>query len=186
MASATGENMTDIFKREAGRLLGFIKQRVKAPEDAEDILQDVFVQFVNANQVTDPIEQVGAWLFKVARNKIIDSYRKKKAVPFSQLESGDTDEDGGLSLADILPDISASPDVEYTRSVIWEALERALDQLPEQQREVFILHEMEGKSFKVIAEMTGSSVNTLLSRKRYAVLALRDELNELYQEMINL
>ena len=180
------ESVSDVFKREAGRLLGFIKQRVNAPEEAEDILQDVFAQLVDVQQLSEPIEQVSAWLFKVARNKIIDNYRKKKTIPMSQLEAAAAIEgDEEMGLADILPDISASPDVEYSRAMIWEALEAALAELPDNQREVFTMHELDGKSFKQISEETGESVNTLLSRKRYAVLALRGSLQDVYLEIIN-
>ncbi len=188
MPETARESITDVFKREGGRLLGFIKQRVSAPEEAEDILQDVFTQLVDVQQYAEPIEQVSAWLFKVARNKIIDKYRKKKTLPFSQVEAaaGSQDEDGeGMSLADILPDISSSPDLEYTRAMIWEEIERALTEIPQQQREVFVMHELEGMSFRQISEVTETPINTLLSRKRYAILALRERLQDLYIEIIN-
>ncbi|MEL6625671.1 MAG: sigma-70 family RNA polymerase sigma factor [Bacteroidota bacterium] len=172
------------FQRDRDRLYAFIRQRVPSMEDAEDILQDVFAQLVDRYDTIESIERVSGWLFSVARNKITDSYRKKKPASFSQIEgkSGDDDE-APLSLTDILPDLSSSPDVQYLRSQILDELEEALEELPEEQREVFVLHEFENKSFKDISQMTGVGVNTLLSRKRYAILSLRKRLENLYQEL---
>jgi RNA polymerase sigma factor (sigma-70 family) len=169
-------------RKEGPRLLEFIRRRVRSDEDAEDILQDVFSQLVSSYSITEPIEKVSAWLFAVARNRIIDWYRKRKhSAPAPR------DEESGLplNLEDILFDPSQEPDEVYLRSVVWTELADALDDLPEEQREVFIMHELEGRCFKEIAAVTGESVNTLLSRKRYAVLYLREALQELYDEFLN-
>lgn len=170
----------DAVHAERKRLGDFIRRRVGNDEDAEDILQDVFVQLVTSYSVTEPIEQLTAWLFRVARNKIIDWYRKKKpdALPRSF-----GDENEPLNLADILYDPTQDPDKVYARSLVWTELADALDELPEEQREVFILHELEGESFKEMSERLDVPLNTLLSRKRYAVLHLRERLQELYSEM---
>ena len=167
-------------------MFNFILRRVRSPEDAEDILQDVFYQLVTSYSVTEPIEKLTSWLFTVARNKIIDWYRKRR--PASSLSQTIANPDGEhdaslpLNLEDILFDPAESPDQAYARSVVWTKLADALDELPDNQRQVFVMHELEGKSFKEIAELTGEPVNTLLSRKRYAVLFLRDRLQELYSE----
>jgi RNA polymerase sigma factor (sigma-70 family) len=152
-------------------------------EDAEDILQDVFYQLVTSYSLTDPIEKLTSWLFTVARNKVIDWYRKRRHE--DTLDTG-MDIDEPLSLEEVLFDPSQSPDEVYARSLVWTELADALEELPEKQREVFVMHELEGKSFKEISEETGESINTLLSRKRYAVLLLRERLQELYDEMQNL
>lgn len=164
------------------RLFDFIRKRVRTEEDAEDILQDVFYQLVSSYSITEPIEQLSSWLFAVARNRIIDWYRKRKHTA-----SLPVDEDTGLALnlEDLLFDQAQEPDAVYTRSLVWTELADALDELPEEQRAVFVMHELEGRSFKEIAEITGESVNTLLSRKRYAVLFLRENMQELYDELIN-
>jgi len=164
---------------ERGRLFDFIRRRVRTAEDAEDILQDVLYQFVASYSVTEPIEKLTAWLFRVARNKIIDWYRKKKPDPMPRDEKNPNEP---INLEDILFDSSLNPERLYARSVVWSELSDALEELPEDQREVFVMHELEGKSFKEIAAETGEPVNTLLSRKRYAVLALRVRLQELYDE----
>ena len=164
---------------ERKRLLDFIRRRVRTEEDAEDILQDVFYQLATSYSVTEPIEKITSWLFTVARNRIIDWYRKKR--PESLPASG-CDPTVPLNLEDILYDPKQNPDRVYARSLVWTELADALDELPEEQREVFVLHELEGKSFKEIVELTGEPLNTLLSRKRYAVLHLRDRLQELYEE----
>lgn len=161
------------------RLLEFIRRRVRSEEDAEDILQEVFFQLLASYSVTEPIEKLSAWLFAVARNRIIDWYRKRThsaSVPVDQ-ETGRP-----LNLEEILSDPEQEPDEVYVRSIVWTELREALDELPEEQREVFVLHELEGKSFKEIAEITGEGINTLLSRKRYAVLYLRESLRDLYDE----
>ncbi len=164
--------------QERKRLLGFIKRRVGNESDAEDIVQDVFYQLASSYSVTEPIEKLTAWLFHVARNKIIDWYRRRRDT--ITLET--RDEDGPLMLAEVLFDAEQDPNKLYEQSIVWTELEDALDDLPEEQREVFVLHELEGRSFKEIAEITGEPINTLLSRKRYAVLYLRERLQELYDE----
>lgn len=161
------------------RLLEFIRRRVRTEEDAEDILQDVFYQLASSYSVTEPIEKITAWLFTVARNRIIDWYRKKRP---DQLPRDEDNPDVPLNLEDILFDPRQNPDRVYARSLVWTELADALDELPEAQREVFVLHELEGKSFREIVDLTGEPLNTLLSRKRYAVLHLRERLQELYDE----
>lgn len=164
---------------ERRNLFDFIRRRVRTEEDAEDILQDVLYQLVANYSVTEPIEKMTAWLFRVARNKIIDWYRKKKpeSLPHDANNPGEP-----LNLEDILYDSSMNPERLFARSVVWSELSDALDDLPEEQRDVFVMHELEGKSFKEIAQETGEPVNTLLSRKRYAVLTLRSRLQDLYDE----
>lgn len=174
----------ETMRSERPRLLNFIKKRVPTSEDAEDLLQDVFVQLVSGITDVESIGNLSSWLFTVTRNKITDWYRKKKAVPFSRTGAGDDDEFAN-SIADLIPGNGLLPDDEFTRTVAWEAIETAIENLPEAQREVFVLHEFEGWSFNDIAEKTGESLNTLLSRKHYAVKALRKELEEMYREMIN-
>ena len=166
---------------ERPKLLNFIRRRVKTDEDAEDILQDVFYRLVTSYSVTEPIEELTSWLFRAARNRIIDWYRKRKADPFSTL---DLEESLPVRLEEILFDPEVDPDTLFARSRVWTELSDALDELPDRQREVFVLHELEGKSFKEIAEITGEPVNTLLSRKRYAILTLRERLQDLYDEFL--
>lgn len=175
----------ETVNRERGRLFRFIRDRVPETEDAEDILQDVFSELVQAYRTMQSIERVTSWLFTVARNRITDLYRKKKPVAESRLASvGGDDDDTPLTLSQILPDFSSMPDDELMRQAVWDQLEAALDELPATQREVFVLHEFEDMSFKEIAEKTGVGQNTLLSRKRYAVLHLRERLQELYDELV--
>src|ERR1041384_33968 len=175
------------IQAERKRLFDFIRGRVRTSEDAEDILQDVFYQLVTSYSVTEPIERLTSWLFTVARNRIIDWYRK--ARPTSSISQSVVNLDGGgdsqapMNLEDILFDPSETPDQTYARSIVWTELADALEELPENQRQVFVMHELEGRSFKEIAEMTGEPINTLLSRKRYAVLFLRERLQELYNEI---
>jgi len=176
--------ISDAVGQEQSRLRNFIRRRVPDPRDAEDILQDVFYELVEANRLLMPIEHVSAWLFRVARNRITDLFRKKKPEPFSNSER--LDEDGEvLFLEDLLPSPDAGPEAIYARSLLLEELELALDELPEEQREVFVAHEIDGLSFKQIAAETGVGVNTLLSRKRYAVLHLRQRLQAIYNELTN-
>ncbi|MBI2502862.1 MAG: RNA polymerase sigma factor [Candidatus Latescibacteria bacterium] len=170
------------LRAERQRLLDFIRRRVRTREDAEDIIQDVFYQLVASYSVTEPVEQLTAWLFAVARNKIIDWYRKRRPESWPAGEG----EAAGLALEEALFDPSPGPDQVYTRSLVWEELAAALDELPEKQREVFVQHELEGRSFKELADQTGESINTLLSRKRYAVLYLRDRLREWREEIQHL
>ena len=167
-----------VVVRERSRLGNFIRRRIGNPEEAEDILQDVFYEFVEEYRLPESIEQASAWLFRVARNRIIDRFRKKKEVPIS--ETGD-EEDYRLDLA--LPSPDAGPEAEYARAVLLDALRQALDELPEAQREVFVEHELEGRSFKEIAAQSGVAINTLLARKRYAVLHLREKLQAVYDEL---
>ncbi len=167
------------FRSERKRLFDFIRRRVRSEADAEDILADVFYQMVLSYSVTEPIEKMASWLLTVARNKIIDWYRKRKPEAFRQR---DDENRMPLNLEDILYDPGQDPDVLYARSLLWTELADALDELPDEQREVFVMHELEGKSFKEIAEITGEPVNTLLSRKRYAVLFLREALQEIYND----
>jgi RNA polymerase sigma factor (sigma-70 family) len=174
--SSTAESA---FRKERKRLLDFIRQRVRTEEDAEDILSDVFYQLISTASVAEPIEKMTSWLFTVARNRIIDWYRKKRP---ELLRPQFDDESLPLNLEDILFDPTQDPDSVYARSLIWTELAEALDDLPKEQRDVFVMHELEGKSFKEIAEITGERQNTLLSRKRYAVLYLRERLKELYRE----
>jgi len=169
--------------QERSRLLNFIRKRVADDEEAEDILQDVFFQFVEAYRAIESIERVTSWLFAVARNKIIDRYRKKKPEPLRRNLGQRHRDEEQLMLEDILPDLTHHQDDEMMRSVILNAIEEALDELPEAQRQVFIWHEFEDKSFKEIATLTGDPVNTLLSRKRYAILHLRERLQNLYNEL---
>jgi RNA polymerase sigma factor (sigma-70 family) len=166
--------------RHRTRLLDFIRRRVGTDEDAEDIVQDVFYQFLSNYSVAQPIEQLSAWLYTVARNRIVDWYRKRK-----HKSQPPTDEETGLplNLEEILFDPSGEPDRVMFRGAVWEALADALEELPGEQSEVFVMHELEGRSFKEIAEITGENINTLLSRKRYAVLALREALQDMYNEL---
>jgi RNA polymerase sigma factor (sigma-70 family) len=173
-------------QKERKRLLDFIRRRVRTEEDAEDILQDVFYQLITSYSVTQPIEKLTAWLFTVARSKIVDWYRKRKHQVSSLDAQGKEGPEGPLNLEDILYDPTLNPDEVYARSLVWTELADELEELPEEQREVFVMHELEGKSFKEIAEVTGEPINTLLSRKRYAVLQLRERLQELYYEFQNL
>jgi len=167
-----------VVVREQSRLGNFIRTRVGDPAEAEDILQDVFYEFVEEYRLPESIEQASAWLFRVARNRIIDRFRKKKPVSLS--ETGD-EEDYRLDLA--LPSPDAGPEAEYARALLLDALREALDELPEAQREVFVEHELDGRSFKEMAARTGVAVNTLLARKRYAVLHLRERLQTVYDEL---
>jgi RNA polymerase sigma factor (sigma-70 family) len=173
------QRISDVVQQQQSRLRTFIRRRVPDPRDAEDILQDVFYELVEASRLLMPIEHVTGWLFRVARNRITDLFRKKKPEPFNDA----MDEDGELlRLEDLLPSPDTGPDAVYARSVMLDELEFALDELPEEQREVFVAHELEGRSFKQLAAETGVSVNTLLSRKRYAVLHLRQRLQAIYGE----
>ena len=167
-----------VVVRERSRLGNFIRRRIGNPEEAEDILQDVFYEFVEEYRLPESIEQASAWLFRVARNRIVDRFRKKKEVPMS--ETGD-EEEYRLDLA--LPSPDAGPEAEYARAVLLDALRQALDELPEAQREVFVEHELEGRSFKEMAVKSGVAINTLLARKRYAVLSLRERLQVVYDEL---
>ena len=168
--------IAEAFERDEPRLRKFIRRRVLDTSDAEDVLQDVFYELISAYRLMKPAEQVTAWLYRVARNRVTDLFRRRKAESLN--EAAGVDEDG-LTLEDLLPSPDAGPDAVYARTLLFEALDEALDELPESQRDVFVAHELMGRSFKEIAEETGVSVNTLLSRKRYAVLYLRERLKEL-------
>jgi RNA polymerase sigma factor (sigma-70 family) len=165
--------------RMRGRLGNFIRSRVPDAGEAEDILQDVFYEFVAAYRLPEPIEQVGAWLFRVARNRIIDRFRKKKEDALPEMP-GDADEQTWLN--EVLPSADDGPEAAYVRSMLLEELYGALSELPEEQRAVFIAHELDGRSFKDLSADSGASVNTLLARKRYAVLHLRTRLQDIYDE----
>jgi RNA polymerase sigma factor (sigma-70 family) len=173
--------ISEIVAQQRSRLRNFIRRRVPNPSDAEDIVQEVFYELVEANRLLMPIEHVTGWLFRVARNRIIDLLRKKKPQTFSdaavQGEGGEM-----LYIEDLLPSPDAGPEALYIRNVLHDALELAIDELPDDQRDVFVAHELEGRSFKDLAAETGVSVNTLLSRKRYAVLHLRERLQSVYDE----
>jgi RNA polymerase sigma factor (sigma-70 family) len=181
MAVNQKRNITQVINDYSKRLLGFIRKRVSSEADAEDILQDVFYQLIGNTQ---PIEQLTGWLFTVARNKITDKSRKQKPDLLEDLFSN-ADGEELLNWTEMFFDISVNPETDYLRSLFWEALNNALKELPEEQRTVFELNELEGIPFKVISEQTGVSVNTLLSRKRYAVLHLRERLQTLRQELLN-
>jgi len=173
--------ISEIIAEERLRLRNFIRRRVPDPSDAEDILQDVFYRLVEANRLLMPIDHVTGWLFSVARNRITDLFRKKKTVAFS--DAGVEDEDGELlRIEDLLPSPEAGPEALYVRNALLDELELALDELPKEQREAFTAHEIEGHSFKAISAQSGVSVNTLLSRKRYAVLHLRERLQKIHEE----
>jgi RNA polymerase sigma factor (sigma-70 family) len=182
MPSPTGKNIASVISRFGKRLLGFIRQRVGSEADAEDILQDVWYQLTTTVD-TEPIEQISGWLFAVARNKITDRYRKKKPESLDLLLGMD----GGASgpdLAGILLDNSGNPETANLRALFWKTLQEALDELPEEQKAVFVWNELGDLSFKEIAELTGEKVSTLISRKRYAVLHLRERLLTLYHEIV--
>jgi RNA polymerase sigma factor (sigma-70 family) len=173
------QQISEVVKREQSRLRNFIRRRVPDPRDAEDILQEVFYELVEANRLLMPIDHVTGWLFRVARNRISDLFRKKRRESFSDTAVAD-EADELLRLEDLLPSPDAGPEALYARIVLLDELELAIDELPREQREVFVAHELEGRSFKEMAAQTGVSINTLLSRKRYAVLHLRQRLQSIY------
>ena len=181
MSFEQDRQITDVVKQEQSRLRNFIRRRVPDPRDADDILQEVFYALIEANRLLVPIEHVTGWLFRVARNRITDLFRKKK--PESLNDAVVNGEEDSLTLEDLLPSPDAGPDALYARSVLLDELEDALDELPDEQREVFVGHEIEGRSFKQMSAESGVSVNTLLSRKRYAVLHLRERLQRIYDEL---
>ena len=187
VTSEQDRQISAAIRREGGRLRNFIRRRVMDASEAEDILQETFYELVAAYRVTQPIEQAGAWLMRVARNRIIDRFRKRRAEPFTSRlpPRSDDDEEEGGALEDLIPSIGPGPEGVAIREVLLEQVEEALDELPPEQREVFIAHELEGVSFKELAARWGVSVNTLLSRKRYAVLALRERLQEAYDEWLS-
>lgn len=177
----SNDRLAEIFRREQGRLRSFVRNRIADEGDVEDILQDVFSQLVEADRLMKPIEQVGAWLYRVARNRIVDFFRRKRPVQF------DEDSDGlnpGLSIEELLPSPRGGPEAAFLRTLMWEELEEALEELPGEQREAFLAHEIDGRSFQEISEETGVSVNTLISRKHYAVLHLRERLKEIKETIL--
>ncbi|NPT41739.1 sigma-70 family RNA polymerase sigma factor [Paraburkholderia sp. 1N] len=174
-------DITATVLRERTKLGNFIRRRVHDQSEAEDILQDVFHEFVQAYRLPAPIEQVSAWLFRVARNRIIDRFRKRREQPLTEMVDDPDDVEYRLDLA--LPATDAGPEAVYARSVLLEALQDALNELPTDQRDVFVAHELEGRSFKELASESGIGVNTLLARKRYAVLHLRVRLQAVYDEL---
>lgn len=176
------QRISDAVERERPRLRNFIRRRVSDEGDAEDILQEVFYELVETYRLMKPVEQVGAWLFRVARNKIIDRFRKKKPEGLAESSAAGVETGEPLFLEELLPSKDAGPEAAYARTVLLEEIDAALDELPEEQREVFIAHELEGRSFKELAAETGISVNTLLSRKHYAVVHLRQRLQAIYRE----
>ena len=188
IASGHGEQRTDqnrriseVIQRERRRLFHFIRVRVDDEGDAEDMLQDVFYELIEAYRLMKPIEEVGAWLHRVARNRIIDRFRKRRPKPLAEMAVSTRDGEM-LLLEDLLPSPDAGPEAAYSRRVLIEELEAALEELPKEQRDVFIAHEIEGRSFRQIAEETGLNLNTLQSRKHYAVLHLRRHLQAIYKE----
>ena len=185
MTTEQDRRISEAVGDERARLRNFIRKRVADEADAEDVLQDVFYEFVEAYRLMKPIEQVGAWLFRVARNRIIDLYRKRGNDPLREeptvVENGEL-----LKLEDLLPSPDSGPEAAYARKLLLAELDDALEELPEEQREVFIAHELEGRSFRELAAETGINVNTLLSRKHYAVLHLRQRLQTIYAEFTKL
>src|SRR6202142_1330928 len=182
MSLEQDRGISEGVKQEQPRLRNFIPRRVPDPLDAEDILQEVFYELVEANRLLMPIEHVTGWLFRVARNRITDLFRKKKPESFSDNAVAHDDDDELLQFEDLLPSPDAGPEALYARGVLLNELERAVAELPKEQREVFVAHEFQGRSFKELSADTGVSVNTLLSRKRYAVLHLRERLQRVYDE----
>ena len=180
MPNNQDRRIADVVSREESRLRNFIRRRVADPRDVEDILQDVFSELVEANRMLMPIDHVTGWLFQVARNRITDLFRKKQPERFSDVAIASEDDD--LLFEDLLPSSDTGPDAAYARSVLLDELEDALDELPREQRDVFIAHEIDGESFKDMSARTGVNVNTLLSRKRYAVLQLRERLQMIYDD----
>src|SRR5437773_6770766 len=181
MALEQDQRISDVVRREQSRLRNFIRRRVPDPRDAEDILQDVFYELVEANRLLMPIENVTGWLFRIARNRITDLFRKMKPDPFS--DAAVEDDDGELlRIEDLLPSPDAGPEALYARRVLLDELAHALGELPVEQRDVFVAHELQGRSFKDLAAESGVGVNTLLARKRYAVLHLRERLQDIHDE----
>ena len=169
------------METDGSRLRNYIRKHVVDLETAEDILQEVFVELIEAYRLLKPIEQVSGWLFRVAKNRIIDRFRGRRLESLSQDRYGE-DDDVAVSLEDLLPSPDSGPEAAYARSVLLDEVDEALREMPEEQRSVFIAHEWEGYSFKELAVETGVSVNTVLSRKRYAVLHLRRRLRSIYEE----
>jgi RNA polymerase sigma factor (sigma-70 family) len=180
-AAEQNRRLSDVIAREQARLRQFIRARVPSDTDAEDIFQEVFYELVDAYRLTKPLEQVGAWLFRVARNRITDLFRSRRTIS-QPAEPRAASQDEFADWEELLPSPDAGPDALFTRKVLLEELDAALDELPEEQRKVFVAHELDGRSFKDLTEETGVSLNTLLSRKRYAILHLRRRLQSIYTE----
>jgi|SRR5215475_8643425 len=180
--SERDRRISEIIAEEGARLQNFVRRRVPNEADVEDLLQDVFYEVTLAQRLAEPVERWSAWMFRVARNRIIDLFRKKKMESLSREPVAVSEEGEPLLLEEVLPSPDAGPEAAYVRSVLLEEIDEALDELPPEQREVFLAHEVEGYSFKEIAERTGVGVNTLLSRKHYAVLALRRLLEAVHEE----
>ena len=185
MAQLQNESLQEVVRENGKKLFAFIRNRVREPEEAEDIFQDVMFELTESYRMMKPIEKMAAWLYRVARNKITDKYRKKRPYLLEDQQIYNSGDEEQLFIQDLLKSSSQSPDKNFDQALIQDALELALDELPEEQRDVFIKHELEGISFRDIAEQTGESLNTLLSRKRYAVLHLREKLRNLYEELFN-
>jgi RNA polymerase sigma factor (sigma-70 family) len=176
--------ISEIIAKERSRLRNFIRKRVPNEADAEDLLQEVFYELIEAYRLLEPVQRWSAWMFRVARNRIIDLFRKKRLEAFGGDSVTASGEEEALRLEDVLTSPAAGPAEAYARTVLLEELEEALDELPPEQREVFLAHEIEGSSFKEIAARTGVGVNTLLSRKHYAVVHLRHRLQAIYEEFV--
>ncbi len=186
MTEEQNDSIKGVVEEHGNRLFSFIRNRVADLEDAQDILQDVYYEFTQTSRLPEPIEQASAWLFRVARNKIIDKYRKKKTDRLDDLKvNGRSGEEENYFLADLIAANDETPDSRFDNSMLMLAIEEALDELPKEQRDVFVQHELEDKSFREISEATGVSLNTLLSRKRYAIVHLRKRLSDLYTELFN-
>jgi RNA polymerase sigma factor (sigma-70 family) len=185
MTQAQNESIRQVVRENGKKLFDFIRHRVNQPEEAEDIFQDVMFELTASYRIMQPIEKMAAWLYRVARNKITDKYRKKRPYLLDDQVINGGDDDEPLFLQDLLKSNSDSPDKNFDQDLIQVALEEALNELPPEQRDVFIKHELEGFSFKEIADESGEPMNTLLSRKRYAVLHLREKLQNLYEELID-
>jgi RNA polymerase sigma factor (sigma-70 family) len=183
MAAEQDQRISDAIRRERDRLRSFIRRRVRDVQDAEDVLQDVFAELVEAERLMRPVDEIGTWLYRVARNRITDLFRKKRPEPLPEVRADEDGPGAALSLQDLLPSRDGGPEAAYARGVLLDALEDALEELPEEQRAVFVAHEWEGRSFKELAAETGVGVNTLLSRKHAAVLHLRRRLQSLYEEI---
>lgn len=182
MSTEQGTRISEEIEREGPRLRNFIRRRVANDADVEDILQDVFSELIEAYRLMQPVEHLSAWLFRVARNRIVDLFRKRKTEALGEAPVSDGDEEEMLRLDELLPSAEAGPEAAYARSILLEELDAALGELPAEQQDVFIAHEIEGKSFKELAVDTGLSMNTLLSRKHYAVRYLRRRLQEIHDE----
>ena len=186
MALEQDRRLSAIVERERARLKSFIRRRVAAPRDVEDILQDVFSELVEANRLLMPVEHVTGWLFRVARNRITDLWRRARSEQSGEAERSVGEEDERRSFEDLLPSPDAGPDALYARAVLLDELDAALEELPDEQREVFVAHEWEGRSFKELSADLGVGVNTLLARKRRAVLYLRSRLRDVYDAALEM